>query len=261
VLAIHALFYREAPRAWSVGSHHHRVHQWYCCIHGTLRLELAGRPLELGPEQSVVVRPLVPRRLEAPGRAPGYLVAVFDGAGLELDRYAHRALILPATLREDLLELVRDLRGGARADSDLLREALLTRLLLGLVRANRDRPPASLSALNASVHRDAAERADAVLAAECHRPLTRREVARAVSISEPHLARLFKAATGRTLGQRLTEHRVARAKALLLETARSVTDIAGEVGYASFSHFALVFRRAVGVTPSDYRRSGGGAWR
>jgi transcriptional regulator GlxA family with amidase domain len=103
-------------------------------------------------------------------------------------------------------------------------------------------------------------RAEAFLERNLHRSLARREVAASVNLSEPHLARIVRAATGRSVLQRLTELRVLRAKALLLESTLSISQIAGRVGFGSFSHFTKVFRKAVGVAPSDYRRSGGKAW-
>ncbi len=36
-------------------------------------------------------------------------------------------------------------------------------------------------------------------------------------------------------------------------TRRSLIDIALEAGYTSPSHFAQVFRRVVGVTPTEFR--------
>lgn len=259
-LAIHSLHYREAVRRWRVDTHHHRVHQWYCCIHGALELTLEGQTLALGPEQSVLVRPNARRHLEAPDRAPGYLVALFENRSLDLETSCHRILTLPSNLRDDLLALVGEVRSGESVDGPHLRQALLVRLLIGAVRANRVHQTNAPSALNAALHRSVAEKTDAFMSSVCHRPVSRAEIAHAVALSEPHLARLFKAATGSSLMQRLTEHRMARARALLLETSRPITVIAGEVGFASFSHFALVFKRTVGVTPSDYRRSGGHAW-
>jgi AraC family transcriptional regulator len=44
------------------------------------------------------------------------------------------------------------------------------------------------------------------------------------------------------------------ARRLLRETKKSVVDIALEVGYANSSHFAQLFRRETGLSPSDYRR-------
>ena len=41
---------------------------------------------------------------------------------------------------------------------------------------------------------------------------------------------------------------------LLRETKKSVATVALQVGNASPSHFAQVFRRETGISPSDYRR-------
>jgi len=54
--------------------------------------------------------------------------------------------------------------------------------------------------------------------------------------------------------QFVTRQRIARAQQLIRETSRSQIEIALEVGYTSPSHFAQVFRRETGLTPSDYRR-------
>jgi len=41
---------------------------------------------------------------------------------------------------------------------------------------------------------------------------------------------------------------------LLRETNRSVIEIGLDVGYTSPSHFAQIFRREVGISPTEYRR-------
>jgi AraC-like DNA-binding protein len=48
-----------------------------------------------------------------------------------------------------------------------------------------------------------------------------------------------------------------KAKSLLLDSTMSITRIAGELGLSSFSHFSHVFREETGMTPGEYRRSGG----
>jgi len=55
--------------------------------------------------------------------------------------------------------------------------------------------------------------------------------------------------------QFLTRQRITRAQQLIRETSRSLVEIGLEVGYTSPSHFAQVFRRVVGVTPTDFRSS------
>jgi AraC family transcriptional regulator len=49
--------------------------------------------------------------------------------------------------------------------------------------------------------------------------------------------------------------RMERAKSLLEEQARSVTEVGLMLGFAETSSFTTSFRRAMGVTPTDYRRA------
>jgi AraC family transcriptional regulator len=51
----------------------------------------------------------------------------------------------------------------------------------------------------------------------------------------------------------VTRERVTRAQQLIRETSRSLIEIALDVGYTSPSHFAQVFRRVVGVRPTEFR--------
>jgi AraC family transcriptional regulator len=44
------------------------------------------------------------------------------------------------------------------------------------------------------------------------------------------------------------------ARRLLRETKKSVVTVALEVGYTNPGHFAQLFRRETGLSPSDYRR-------
>ena len=260
-LRIDTLFYREADLYLYVEKHAHRVHQWYCCIHGRLDIRLGEQVFALEPEQSLLVKPGIEREVSCHQRAPGYLVAIFTFAGFDLDSVAHRALSLPPALRDDLHALVQEIRTPGGEETWVLNAALLTRLLIGVARGNRTTPAATLSGLNHADHDAVATRAEAFMQEHLHEPLLRAQIAAAVNLSEPHLARVFKSATGTTPMLRLTELRIARARALLRESALAVTAIAGEVGFSSFSHFSQVFKRLVGVSPSDYRRSRGISYR
>ena len=80
-------------------------------------------------------------------------------------------------------------------------------------------------------------------------------MAREAGYSPFHFSRLFKRATGFPPSRYLIRLRMAHARRLLRETARSVIEVGLEVGYRSPSHFTQAFQREVGVTPSEYRRS------
>lgn len=79
------------------------------------------------------------------------------------------------------------------------------------------------------------------------------QVARHCNVSEGHLSRIFHHATGLTFREYLTQVRVEHAKALLLHTGRSVTEIAYESGFQSISQFHRAFRKAHGVAPGQLR--------
>jgi AraC-like DNA-binding protein len=85
--------------------------------------------------------------------------------------------------------------------------------------------------------------------------LTLSEVARAVHISQWHLARLLKRQTGHGFIDHLHRTRIVAARRHLEQTALSVKEIAGAVGYSSSSQLDRRFRRHVGVTPLSYRQS------
>ena len=53
--------------------------------------------------------------------------------------------------------------------------------------------------------------------------------------------------------QFVTRQRITRAQQLIRETSRTLIEVALEVGYTSPSHFAKVFRRVTGVTPTEFR--------
>jgi AraC-like DNA-binding protein len=255
-IRIQSLYYKEADRSYYFGPHAHHVHQWFVCLHGGMTITLDGLRFDLHAEQSLMVRPGTMREPRCHRQAPGYLVAMFTCVALDVTQIEQRLLDLPHELREDLLALVEELRAPKGAESSYLTGALLTRLLIGHKRAVLAGKP-QISGLNARGHQEVVGQAEAFMHRNLFRPLSRSEIARAVNLSEPHLARLFKALRGRTILERLTEMRIDQAKTLLRDSNLSVTRISGEVGISSFSHFAKVFRKAVGAAPSDYRRTGG----
>lgn len=73
-------------------------------------------------------------------------------------------------------------------------------------------------------------------------------------LSKFYFNRLFKAAMGVAPSRYHTTLRMDEARRLLRESKRSVVDVGLDVGYANPSHFAQVFRKATGMSPSDYRR-------
>ena len=97
--------------------------------------------------------------------------------------------------------------------------------------------------------------ADAYLATCFARPTPPRasELAATLEVSAHHLSRVFRTIVGVPLFRYLKDAQLAHAKQLLRTTARPMNDIAYAAGFGTRTTFFRAFRRATGVTPTQYR--------
>ena len=87
--------------------------------------------------------------------------------------------------------------------------------------------------------------------------LSLRSIADRFHISYYYFCRVFREVTGFTLTEYVNSVRIKHAQQLLKETRRSVTEIAGLVGYDSCTNFERVFKSLTHVPPLQYRRQSG----
>ncbi|MHC1479608.1 transcriptional regulator FtrA [Frateuria aurantia] len=90
-----------------------------------------------------------------------------------------------------------------------------------------------------------------------HTGVAAADLARAAAMSERNFYRRFRQALGTTPAHWLQQERVRVAKALLEESQLDLVQVAESCGFETPEAFRAVFRRAVGVAPSIYRRSFG----
>jgi AraC family transcriptional regulator len=136
---------------------------------------------------------------------------------------------------------------SAVLSADCLSLALLARVMAADVEAHGDVSPKQ--GLPSWRLRRAQEFIEANLAL----PITLHDIALHAGLSRMHFASLFKISTGMSPHTYLLHRRVQRAKCLLASTNQPVLDIAVDVGFHSQSHFANVFRKMMGATPSSWR--------
>jgi AraC-like DNA-binding protein/ligand-binding sensor protein len=78
-------------------------------------------------------------------------------------------------------------------------------------------------------------------------------VARAVNTSTFYFCKMFKKVTGINFTDYLSRVRIEKSKNLLLNPNLRVSEIAFEVGFQSLTHFNRVFKRILGLSPTEYR--------
>ena len=88
-----------------------------------------------------------------------------------------------------------------------------------------------------------------------HAPMTVRDLAAQVSLSERHCSRLFSRIMGRSIVEYLTMLRIEAASQLLLNSQHSLKEIAHMTGYPDVRYFSTLFHRQTGRTPTTFRHT------
>jgi len=89
-----------------------------------------------------------------------------------------------------------------------------------------------------------------------HEPVTVASLARRAKLSVNYFIEQFRKTYGQSVLEVLTDLRINRAKRYLLETGERMKDIAVKVGYSDEFYFSRKFKKEVGMTPSEFARTG-----
>lgn len=80
------------------------------------------------------------------------------------------------------------------------------------------------------------------------------DISAAVNLSKFHMCRIFKDITGATIAEYLNNVRLTKIHSLLVNTNESLGVIAAQTGFSSSVNLARVFKKAYGVSPSEFRK-------
>lgn len=181
--------------------------------------------------------------LDDPARVEGGSLAFVERT------YPRDDLVSPAL--DELRDLPDDVSPVHR--EEVLHD-LMDRLLQlhGNVWREMERVPAARRATREELYRRVALARELVLD-QLDESVSLEEMGRVAALSPNHLLRTFRAVFGQSPHQFVMSERIRRSQALLERTNLPVTDICLTVGMRSFGSFSALFRREVGVTPSEYR--------
>jgi AraC family transcriptional regulator len=145
------------------------------------------------------------------------------------------------------LQIEREARRGD-ADSHLLIESLLARLLTDALRLRREASVAS--------RKPRLRKAMEFLHDNATGAFSLAEVARTCGLHPTHLARAFKEQMGVTVGQYARRLKVLSAQDSLVRHPRwPLSRVAVEAGFADHAHLTHTFAATVGIPPSRMRRA------
>ncbi|MET0407535.1 MAG: AraC family transcriptional regulator [Hyphomicrobium sp.] len=84
-------------------------------------------------------------------------------------------------------------------------------------------------------------------------PISLEDLALAAGLSKMYFAAQFRAATGFRPHEYVLRQRIALARELIATTSNSMVVVAGNAGFQTQAHFATIFKRFEGVTPTEWR--------
>ncbi|AVP99662.1 hypothetical protein C7S18_21885 [Ahniella affigens] len=235
-----ALMQATVP-AHAVAEHGHADPHWVFAWDGDYQSR--ARALDTAAAATLVLNPPDTEHRDCFGERLGKFMAV----SWSREDWQHLSEVLPLPKVPIQIPVALGLAqtlatGLSRSLQDLELESLSLRLLDRSLSEQRPLPGAAWLA-----------RAEAYLDAHPDCPDVR-TLAGAVGVHPVSLARLLRQRCGVTPAQYLFRHRLQRACGWLRLSARSVTDIALDLGFADAAHFSHRFRRAYGVNPRAFRQ-------
>ena len=85
------------------------------------------------------------------------------------------------------------------------------------------------------------------------RDISAGDVAGILGYSDVYFSKIFKQLFDDTFRNYLTKVRIDKAKVLLKDVGFNIKEVGASVGYTDSNYFTKVFKRAVGMSPSEYR--------
>ncbi|HEX8875288.1 MAG TPA: AraC family transcriptional regulator [Phycisphaerales bacterium] len=224
----------------------------FACVHvaldGCYAEVVEGTPVRLSPGVALVKRPGVEHSNDFGNLGARTLRVEIHRAIGDIDRSLRRSRRAAMTLDSPAIRALAFRLRGRLADSRPSRELAAEGLCLELVAALLEE--ASPSLLEGD---DLPRRALAELGRTFRSPRPLGAIAVALRVDASRLSRLVRRSTGRSLGEHLRELRVRWVAERLCDHRHTIGALSLAAGFADQSHCVRVFRRILGVTPSDYR--------
>lgn len=232
------------------GWHFHDVHQIEYALHGVVEVETNSAHYLLPPQQAAWI-PAGLQHQAVMNPDVKTVAVMFDSHLIPDGGDRARIIAVSPLIREMMIYALRwsiERRHGATED-DRVSENFFRTLAALVVEALDHEAPLSLPTSDHPIVAAALAYTKAHLDS-----VSADEVARAVSVSERTLRRLFSDTLGLSWRTYVLHARMLRAMALLAAPGQSVQATSSAVGFESLSSFTRCFTQFCGETPSAYRR-------
>ena len=263
------LLYDFAPGFHTVGEAHDFWEIVY--IHrGELSLHAGDRLCHLSRGEMVFHRPGEFHNIECDGvHSASVFIMTFDCHSPAMEYFAGRILRIPGELTK-LVKLLIDestssftvsqyplkLRGDAPIGGQQLVKMYLEELLIRLMRFYEAQGTGvdggEVGELSGGT---LANEIRIYLASHIYTKVTIEELCDRFHFGKSHICEVFRRATGDSILQYYLKLKLTEAKRMLHEESTTISEISERLGFESASYFSRIFRRHVGMTPGEFRKT------
>jgi len=244
--------------------HEHLENFLHVVLHGSVKYEVLtrGRVLNFhaGPSTTFILPQGTIDELRWKGPTHRIAVAIHPSLLLNaLDETAHGRNIeltehwnlTDQNITAVLLAMITDLKGGSPAGR-LYGECLANGLAVYLLNRYTVRP-LTPTAYKGGLPRYRLRRVLDHIGDNLAEDLSLAQLAAVAGMSPHYFAELFRRSTGHAPHRYVLLQRIERAKQGLRDTGRSIIEVGLEVGFQNPTHFARMFRKFVGSSPSSFQ--------
>lgn len=245
--------------------HYHREFEFLLITEGNVRLQLENDTVDLIQGEGAFINSGVLHSAVQTEKSPcGFIAVVFSPEFIAqkretvYEKYVHALaggrLCVPPRLQAELTELIRDSARIWEAQAfgyELLIKANVTRMMALCVLRAEERPqskPDHKMILTKSIldyiHQNFRNK------------ISLEELSDYVHVSGEHICRIFKETSGLSPFVYLNRYRILQSTDLILNTDKSISEIALSCGYNDSSYYNKMFKRFMDCTPTQYRKSG-----
>lgn len=248
--------------------HAHDYYQLIYCQRGKGKIQIGEREFSVTPGRAYLVLPMAMHSI-SPEEGMRITEVKFEIYSDELSKAIGE---LPeeididehVSLRLSLKEIVREGLSGALFSHEST-NAALTLFLIRLLREHNvkaddmgiqsyyfNRSPGKESEPSGTADTDFLKVLDYI---EKHlsEEITLDDLSRIAHFEKTYLITRFKEIWGLSPMKYVNTMRIERAKVLLRQSEKSITEIAYETGFGSIHYFSRYFKESVGITPNEYR--------
>ena len=176
------------------------------------------------------------------------LIPAHPSMGHRLNRIVRLQLDDPKKT-SNLLRMLFDEQNKASPGSTAVIDALFRVILIQICRAASIVPEDSFEEFNPRM-----EKIRVYLEKHYTEPIRLEQLCELSGLKQTNLCRQFKKYTNLSIGSYLKQRRLATAMQQLRSSSKKIMTICHDCGFPDLPHFNATFRKAIGQTPSDYRK-------